>query len=57
MENPLNVGTSVVFTDASDGLEKYARIEHASGGDRVFRLISKEKAGPNPIRLMRPPKT
>ena len=57
MENPLTAGTTVVFTDASDGLEKYAIVNHVSGTDRIFRLISKEKAGPNPIKLKTRPKT
>ena len=51
MENQLAVGTTVVFIDASDGLEKYAIVNHVSGTDRVFRLISKDKAGANPIRI------
>jgi hypothetical protein len=51
VENQLPVGTTVVFDDASDGLEKYAIVQHVSGGDRVFRLISKEKAGANPVRI------
>jgi hypothetical protein len=57
MENPLTVGATVVFTDATDGLEKYAVVNHVSGTDRVFRLIRKEEAGPNPIRLKTRPKT
>jgi hypothetical protein len=57
MENPLRVGTAVVFSNAPDGQEKFAIITHVSGGDRKFRIITKEEAGANPIRLLRPPKT
>jgi hypothetical protein len=57
MKNSLPpLGTTIVFEDDSDGLEKYGIVNHVSGGDRVIRIISREEAGPNPLRVKSPPK-
>jgi hypothetical protein len=57
MEKRLPLGTTIVFIDDSDGLEKYGIVEHVSGGDRVIRFISKQEAGPNPLWVKSPHKT
>jgi hypothetical protein len=59
MEVPESKGNTITWNDAYTGVEKYARIVQIQGHDLRLREISKEKAGPNPIKVtvQRDPRT
>lgn len=55
MDNSNLVGTTIVFDDAYTGVETYARLKRVSGDEGIFRILSKEAAGPNPRRVRAKP--
>lgn len=41
------IGKTIVFDDAYTGVETYGHVDH----EDVVHIVSKEEAGPNPIRV------
>jgi hypothetical protein len=57
MDNHNLIGTAIVYNDAYDGIEKYAKLIGVSGNDGIWRSVSKEEAGTNPRRVIAKPDT
>jgi len=51
MDNHNLIGMTIVYIDAYDGIERYAKLIRVFGNDGIWRSVSKEKAGPNPRRI------
>ncbi len=49
------IGTAIVYNDAYDGVEKYAKLIGVSGNDGLWRSVSKEEVGTNPRRVVAKP--